>query len=481
MQFKYLKNTTFTFHLRDLNNKILMKKIGVLLFLLIASNGFAQEHYLGINTSSRVGILNGSLNPAEFANLSKKFEVNIYGMSLNLANNIVNMSDLNSETDIEDLVFNGNSAVDLSIDAEISGLGFAMKWKKWGFGISSKAHIKFDLVDIDPNLGQGIINSEELVIGGSTVIGNNYNQRMSGTTWGEIGLSAARNVFENDRHRFNAGLTLKLLFPGSYSNFGMDKFSGIITNDIDINNPGQTAGYLHSTNASINFSYSGNLADSFTDAGDYSRSVFGGLNGFATDLGANYQWKDGDSKGYIINAGLSIRNIGSMTFNDDNNASTSYKLEIAPATPGNPGLDLSVFEDTESLRDVEKILLDSGYLKDEISSRDFTVKLPTTLNLYADVKVYHKFYISGQLQQRLNDNNGNQQITARNSVAIIPRISLGYFEAYIPISKDEISGGNTGIGFRLGGFYLGSRSAISALLNDSKQIDFNMGFRWAFL
>lgn len=61
-------------------------------------------------------------------------------------------------------------------------MGVCHEMERMGFGISSKAHIKFDLVDINPNLGQGIINSEDLVLGGSTVIGNDYNQRMNGTS-----------------------------------------------------------------------------------------------------------------------------------------------------------------------------------------------------------------------------------------------------------------------------------------------------------
>lgn len=457
-----------------------MKKVIVLLCLIFASQGFAQDHFIGVNTSSRGGILNGALNPAEFANLSKKFDVNIYGMSINVSNNIISLSDLSSDDDLEDLIFNGTSTVDMSVDAEFAGPGVAMRWKKWGFGISSKAHIKFDLVDIDPNLGEGLINAEDLLIGNSTVIANNYNQRMNGTSWGEIGFSAARNVFENDKHRFNAGITLKLLFPGSYSNFGMDEFQGTITANPDLNNPGQTAAYLHSTSASLNFSYSGNLADSFTDASDYSKSLFGGLHGFATDLGVNYQWKDGDKK-YKINAGMALRNIGSMTFTDNNNTSNSYTLDIPSPTLGNPGLDLAAFENIDNLQDVEQILKDKGYLINEKSSKDFTVKLPTTFNIYGDFKVFHKFYITGQLQKRLNDNNNNDQITARNYFSIIPRINLGFFEAYIPFSNNEISGGNTGLGFRLGGFYMGSGSIVTALIDDSKQVDFNMGFRWAFL
>jgi hypothetical protein len=46
--------------------------------------------------------------------------------------------------------------------------------------------------------------------------------------------------------------------------------------------------------------YSGNLNNGFTDFGSYSKSLFGKLNGFAVDLGFNYQLKD--TNGYKVNA-----------------------------------------------------------------------------------------------------------------------------------------------------------------------------------
>jgi hypothetical protein len=183
-----------------------MKKLLPLLVVLCACNSFAQDHYIGVNTSSRTGILNGSLNPAEFANLSKKFEVNISGVSFNFSNNIVSLSDLNSDTDLEDLIFEGNSAVNASFDMELSGLGLAMRWKKWGFALTTKGYIKADIVDVDPDLGDALLNNENYIEPND--LNNNYNQRISGTSWGEVGLSAARTVFENDEHKFNGGITL---------------------------------------------------------------------------------------------------------------------------------------------------------------------------------------------------------------------------------------------------------------------------------
>ena len=184
-----------------------------------------------------------------------------------------------------------------------------------------------------------------------------------------------------------------------------------------------------------------------------------------------------------MNAGLSVRNIGSMTFKDDNNYATNYVLNIPSATIGNPGLNLNQFENVENLQEVEEILINEGYLnKVEAEKNEFTVKLPTTITAYADVKLIPKVFISGFLQQKLNENNGNDQITAQNIVTITPRFTTGFFEVFAPFSNTEIAGFSSGVGFRIGGFYLASSSVISALASDnSKQADIYTGFRWGFL
>ncbi|MFN8325562.1 DUF5723 family protein [Flavobacterium sp.] len=440
-----------------------MKKI-ILIFLLFNSLfAISQEHFSGISTSNRVGILNSNINPAELPNLSKKFEVNIYGMSFNVANNKIGFSDFSSDTNLETLLFTGTDPVNARINTEIMGPGFAMKWNKWGFAFTTKAHAMFDMVNVDPTIGNAITN-DNLVLN-TTLLNNSGNQKLSGTSYGEIGLSAGRTIYEKDNHKFSVGITLKILFPGSYSNFGLSKLDGTIV---------QSAGNAYLTTnspASLNIAYSGNLAESFSNFDDYSKSIFGGLNGFSGDIGLNYQYKS------VLNLGLSLRNLGSMTFKDDNNYSTNYVF----TTQGNSPLDLSLFNDIDNLSDVEQILIDGGYLSKNPEKKDFSVKLPTTINAYADVKIIPKFYVTAFLQQKTNKDEANEQITASNIFSITPRVNLGFFEGYIPLTFHEISGTNVGIGFRLGGFYLGTSSMITALINDSKQGDVYLGFRWGFL
>jgi hypothetical protein len=444
-----------------------MKTLLITFSLLVGFVAIAQDNFSGISTSNRVGILNATINPAEFSNLSKKFEINFYGLSFDVSNNKIGFNDLISDTNLEDLIFTGTESVNMRIDGQILGPSFAMKWKKWGFGITTKANVKFDVVDVDTTLGNAIFNNDLPL--NTTVLNQSENQRLSGTSYGEVGFSASRNVFENDNHRWDVGVTLKFLFPGSYSNFGLSNLNGTITQN--------ASGTFLTTNqpANLNIAYSGSLADSFSNFNDYTQSVFGGLNGVATDIGVTYQWKDGKEK-YKIKGGLSVRNIGSMTFKDDNNYNTNYTF----TTQGRPPLDLSLFENVDNLSEVEAILISNGYLTQIPNKTDFKVNLPTLLTMYADFKIVPKLYVTGYLQQKMKKDDGNEQITSRNIFSVTPRVNLGFFEAYLPVSTDDISGTNVGFGFRLSGFYLGSNSIITSL-TDGKQANIYTGFRYAFL
>ena len=445
-----------------------MKKMILSLSLLCGLGAFAQEHFAGISTSNRVGVLNGDVNPAEFCNLSKRFEINFIGLSIDAANNKIGFSDLVSGGDLSALIFTGNEPVNMRFDGQIMGPGFAMKWLKWGFGITTKANVKFDVIDVNPVIGDAITN-DNLALN-TTILDNPENQRLSGTSYGELGLSVARNLVANDNHSFSAGVTLKILFPGSYSNAGLKNLDGTITQNA-------TGAYLTTNGpAELNIAYSGNLAESFTNFDDYSKSIFGGLNGFAGDIGVAYEWKNGSS-GYKIKAGAAIRNIGSMTFKDDNNYNTNYTLDIPNTNP----LDLSQFANVDNLSDVEQILTDNGYLVAQPRNKtNFKVNLPTTLALYADFKILPKIYVTGYLQQKMKKNDSDDQITARNIVSVTPRFNIGIFEAFLPVSVDEISGTNVGAGFRWFGFYIGSKSIFTSLA-DGKQADAYVGYRLGLL
>lgn len=446
-----------------------MKKT-LLLTLLVSIVCYSQDHFSGITTSKRVGVLNIGLNPSELANINNRFEIQLFSTSINASNNKIGFNDIINGNNLENILFKGSDPVSFNVDSEIVGPGFAFKILNWGFAITSKGYVKGNITDVDPNLGSALTNGIlSSVNNGTALISSNSNQRMNATTWGEIGFSAAHKIFENKINKLNAGITFKLLFPGSYANLGLDNFQGRITNNL---------GNLVLTNATanLNIAYSGNLGNDFTNSSDYTSSIFGNLQGVATDIGIDYQLL-GTNNNYKLKIGASIKNIGSMTFKSASNYTTNYTLSIQ----GNQSLNLDQFQNSNGITEIETILLNSGYLTKNSQSRDFNVKLPTTFNLYTDIKIASKFNITLFTQQKIYSNGNNDQIMSQNIISITPRVSLGIFEAYLPLAKNEISGTTGGIGFRLGGFFLGSNSILTAITSDTKQADFYTGFRFGIL
>lgn len=451
-----------------------MKKTILYLSFLVFGCSFGQDHFSGITTSKRVGILNGNMNPSEFSNLNSRFEAHIVAISINASNNKVGFSDIVDGKDIESILFSGNDNVNFNVDAEIAMPSFAFRIQKWGFAITSKANIKANVTNVDSELGNALVNDSEAIELVTTTIESEGNQRVNATIWGELGFSVARKIWENDKNRINGGLTLKLLFPGSYANIGLSDFNGDIYTDIN-------GSRLNNANGTLNLAYSGNFGESFSDSSDYTSALFGNLNGMAADFGFDYQLKNKIGSGYRLKVGASVKNIGSMTFKGDDNVSTKYALHIDDVPGG--GLDLNEFNDVEGLEGVEEVLLnhEGTYFTKGEEKRDIKVKLPTVLNLYADIKVVSKFSVTLFMQQKVNDNEKNDQVTAINSFSITPRVSLGPFEAFLPIGNNELAGTTAGFGFRLGGFFLGSNSIITAATSDTNQADLYFGFRFGFL
>lgn len=444
-----------------------MNKIFLIFSGLCCLSVSAQELYSGINTSQRTGILNAGVNPAELMNLSSKYDVHVFSVSAKASNNQLGFSDLIGNGNFMNELFTaGGGSVDMRLDGEITGPGLAWKMDKWAFALTSKAYAKLTLVDVDANLGDALTgNAIDAFLTGSSYVNTSSNQRMNGTSWGEIAFSGATNLYEDSDHKLSVGASLKLLFPGSYVNFGADQFTGKITNEF-----GELT--LTDARANINIAYSGNLADSFSEFGDYAKSLFGKPNGAAVDLGVSYRLKDQDGEHYKLNVGVSVRNIGGMTFKSGNNAETNYLLNIQ----GTDSLNLNQFQGAKSMKDVEAILLASGYLDRTINDKkSFKVNLPTMISGYADVKVIPSFYVTAFTQFKVRKDDENRQVAGQNIVSLTPRYTVRNYELWMPFSQSEFSGFATGLGFRAFGFFIGSASLVTALF-DSKQADAYIGY-----
>ena len=451
-----------------------MKSIQLITLSILLSNSiFSQEHFSGISTSKRGGLLSAANNPAELTNMITKFEVNVFNFSIAMANNKLSFSDLANSDNLEDKIFKGNDPVNLRIDTQLYGPAFAFKKGKWAFGINSSAYVKANVVNVDPNLGEAISNGNLSNLLTQTTLSSNDNQRLNATTWGELSFNVARNIVDLPKHKISVGSNIRLLFPGAYANFSATNLNATL-----VNNFGDIS--LINATANVNISYAGVLANNYNDQSNYNEFFSQGINGFAADFGFNYRLKDEtDANSYKLNAGLSVKNLGSMTFKSDNNLSKNYILDVS----GLESLDLNQFENVESMAEIEAILSDpanSSYFQTTSSTGDVKVKLPTVINAYADLRLSKKWFLTGSINQKVSDDTESDITTTQNSYTLIPRFSAKWFEAFAPLSSNEISGFNSGIGFRLSGFFIGSNSIISALASNGKQADLFLGMRFGF-
>lgn len=437
-----------------------MKNLITVIFLMFLNYFFAQEHFAGYNSSNRIGVVQSSYHPALLSFQSNKIDINLSGLNASVSNNKLGTKDIFND-DFETKLWAESSPISFRIDSEIIGLGAAFKYDNWGFGLLFKSNIKMNVTDINSKLGNAIINGSDNLTIVSSLINVNENQRINATVWSEIGASVSRTIINKGNHSLSIGGTVKLLMPASYANFGLSNLSATLNSNV-------TNDVLANANGNINIAYSGNLANDFTNSSNYTQSIFGKPNGFAIDFGTAYQFKndEGENK-FIVSA--SVRNLGSMTFSGDDNKNQNYILN-------GRNISLKDYENINSFKELETKLIRDGHLTLLNGSQDIRVNLPATFNFMASAKLISKFHASINLQQKLNNTNENDQINSINFITITPKLVFKNFEMYVPLSNSEISGFNGGFGLRIGGFYLGSGSVLSALATDTKQIDLFFGF-----
>jgi hypothetical protein len=124
-------------------------------------------------------------------------------------------------------------------------------------------------------------------------------------------------------------------------------------------------------------------------------------------------------------------------------------------------------------------LTSNNYLTAGTSSNEVEIELPRKLNLYADIKLMKVLYTSVYWQKSINENS-NTSLSSPDFLTITPRLVLGKFELFTPVTKSSLAELTFGTGLKWGLFYLTSGSGLSMLISDAKQADLSIGFSKGF-
>jgi len=201
-------------------------KLGIIIGLVLGTNAIAQQQFSGLLNSPRVSLMQGLNNPAELVNLDKKNEITGANFSIQMSNNKIASQDLFSGSNLESKLFNSSEDITMNASTQMTSLGYGLKWKRFGVSISANTYGLINLENINPQLGDALINS-----GGNFYsimpmnIQSNKLQQINATLYTDIAAGFGMKLLNFDQHKLSAGINAKLLFPKAFVNIGIDQLN----------------------------------------------------------------------------------------------------------------------------------------------------------------------------------------------------------------------------------------------------------------
>ncbi len=422
-----------------------MKKLVFLFLSFAAMLPGRSQNFVGAQIDSRVGVQALTLNPALGTLSRANLDINLVGASAFAGSDYlsINLSDLddiaNGFSFEDDMVTNPQSDNNFFGNVDILGPSVLMRLNARSMvSLTTRARGFFNLNNIDGDFYELVANSETRMVDFSAEM-----EDLSGIAhvWGEIGLGYSRVLVDRRGHSFSGGANLKLLL-GAGGVFG--------------NAPQLSADYSSSSNL---LSTLGTLDYGYSLGFDSDNVNFSEIQpGFAVDLGVIYELK-GDTEGYDykLRAGVSVLDIGSVQYYD------GYRVNY----------DMSATISGDEF--VEKDLQEALEYNYSGLERPFegTLGLPTSLQVFLDYGISHRFYVSAQAGIALSKDGEIPVSRVINTATITPRMEMRWLSVYSPISYRQYdSTASWGLGVRIGPVLIGSGSILTnALSKKSRTAD----------
>jgi hypothetical protein len=457
--------------------------------MMIAGIANAQD-FLGYNYSNYQTAGGMIFNPASIAESRYRVNVNLFSTNIGFTNNAysVNVNSLVSNIDnIKEgrdySKMHGSGAKNIHINIDMLAPSFMIDFgKKIGsIGFSSRLR---SLVSIDG------VESQFIDMLGNASHSDYLDQRITMKklrlnvhTFADAGLTYARTVWETDQHLVKAGVTGKILFGLGGSSVHIDDLAIKIHPNID----DEQDEIFDEFRGKLTAVYSKNIdqllmgeidMENFFDE-QVSKSV-----GF--DLGVEYEWYQNGRQPaattdstvkrkkkftpYTVKVSAAITDIGSLKYKPaENVGSYAFNGENKSVS------DLDAPEGVDAFSDYIDYLKTQGIIADDKDLSTYRMKLPTALRLNVDWNAYKIFYVNAGTILNLT---AASSFAAKypSQIYITPRVEFSFGGVYSPVSAGA-GNVNWGIGFNVGGFFIGSSSIISNFVKSNiSAMDIHFGF-----
>ena len=448
-----------------------MKKTFLILLFLISGLTVSAQSYTGYFHDNYAGVQSVLFNPASIADSRFKTDINLFSVSGSVANDLYGVrffdifkKDYNIDRDAKITPSNANNG---RANFDIMGPSFMFNIApKHTLAVFTRARSITNLRDINGSLIDQVKDGLDQA---SNFNLNAGNAKGASNSWGELGISYAAVLYQNNQHFLKGGLTAKYLQGGVNGYIqGKDVNVTYVENNI---NP--KAGALIS-NGEITIGAS----QDFEANEDYKFDA--NSRGFGFDLGLVYEWRPNyadydlnnakpadnnfrDLNKYKVRFGLSVTDIGSIDYK--NKKQDTYNV--------NGVVTQQMIDDADNLYD----FLNEHYTKTS-TSKGAKTNLPTALHADVDWNMYKKFYLNLNGDINMVSTNKLNAYGIADRVSLTPRYESRWFSFYVPMTWMEYSGMQVGSGIRLGAFFVGSGSVLSNVVSkESKGADFHVGMK----
>ena len=457
------------------------KELFTIAAFLVAISTQAQRYY-GIANSNYSGINGLYINPGNIAD--NRLAADIQLLSFNGAVNqnygyIESFKNLtNAVKDGTDINFIKNSNTDnvgMNVLGELRGPSFMFQIdKKQAVGFLSRGRVVGSGRGINTNLFTLINDGIKDV---KLANGTSFNSGKVNTTinaFSELGIVYGRELMNNGSNYLKAGITVK--------RYNGIEFSSIRFKDFNIKLIDTSTSKVE-FNGSIEASKSFNNSEGFDNITS-NNILFGGKGGgFGFDIGAVYEYRDGDpvsteryENKYKFKLGFSIQDIGSMKYKASSSNENYLINTNGPKIANRVDTANIEFDDvTTYFRTIPGVTA----TKDNGAT---TVKAPTTITLFGDYRFTKRVYVNALFTAGVVGDRAAANQTAFQAI-VTPRYESKFIDAGLPISYNALSKDvKVGIGLRLGLLFVGSDDILSSVIGIGKLTGSNVyaGLRVGF-
>jgi len=499
-------------------------KTSVLVLVLFAGQlGLMQaQDFLPAANDNYMGINQVTLQPAAIVDSRFKVDVNLFGYSSDIYNNMFRFEALGLMRPYE-MINDGNwwddnhsvakpNGKDKSafVNAAVLGPSFLLTLgPKHAIGFSSRVRAITNAEGVGEPLAYSIYDDFKDEQYWQTWY-KDENIRAVQNIFADYGLSYATEVYNTGEHYIKTGMTVKLLQGMGGAHFEAEELYYYFQNDTTTE-----ADFISWNSPYVDYGASDNWDwqdddDGLSNSG--FRYTYISSPSIGLDLGAVYEWRpdhedyvydmDGetgiarnDLNKYFIKVGISILDIGRLKYKKAY-GSQDFTMAMTPdyltryqngdngLPPNTHWMDIEEvsfrFPPYVDLTDTinNRIAANAGMSSNSKNSNTFIISLPTSISLQADVNVVKGLYVNlttfTALQTGYKKRGRSHYIS---SYSVTPRYEHKWFSVMLPMIYGGLQKFNMGIGIRAGFVYAGVNNLISGLVNDPYGTSFYFGVK----